>query len=478
MTIMKSSSQIVTTKNLKEDRSRWSNTYKRIWKTLMLLPALFVFNITNAQQPASLTLKNALQYALEASQNARKAKLDIENSQYKIDEVKARALPQVNGSSSLNYNPILQKSALPGDFFGQPGSTVLVAFGQKWNANVGVSVNQTIFDNVVFTGLKAAKTTAEFYQLNSQLTEEQIIEQVATGYYRVLVQRQQVGVVDSTIKNTQKVQATLQSLYENGLAKKIDIDRIAVNVSNLKSRRQQLINGVQLLENQLKFFMGMPIETSINIPDIKLSEINPQAVANDEQVNMSNRTELAVLKTQEKLLQYQLQATKSEYLPTLSLSGSYSYQGLSNDFPVFKGQANGANWFDVAAVGLNLRIPIFNGNATKARIKQSDVQIRKLKEDISQTKLSLNLAYENARTQINNSIITLNTQQANVGLAEEVYYNTQNNYKNGLATLTDLLDAEYSLTVTQTDYSSALLDYRVSEIQLMKARGSLKSLLN
>src|SRR5215204_2954624 len=478
MNIMKDIFEIEITKVVKKARDKWSNTYKRFWRLITLLPTLFVFNTTNAQQPVPLTLKNALQYALEASQNARKAKLDIENSQYKIDEVKARALPQINGSSSLTYNPILQQSALPGDFFGQPGSTVLVAFGQKWNANVGLSLNQTIFDNAVFTGLKAAKTTAEFYQLNSQLTEEQIIEQVATGYYRVLVQRQQVGVVDSTIKNTQKVQATLQSLYENGLAKKIDVDRISVNVSNLKSRRQQLINGVQLLENQLKFFMGMPIETSIIIPDIQLSEINPQALAKDEQVNASNRTELAVLKTQEKLLQYQLQATRSEYLPTLSLSGSYSYQGLSNGFPVFKGQDNGANWFDVASVGLNLRIPIFNGNATKARIKQSDVQIRKLKEDISQTKLSLNLAYENAKTQINNSIITLNSQQANVRLAEEVYFNTQNNYKNGLATLTDLLDAEYSLTVTQTDYSSALLDYRVAEIQLMKAKGSLKSLLN
>ena len=448
------------------------------WRVIMVLSAVLIFTTSNAQQPVSLTLKNALQYALDASQNARKAKLDVENSQYKIDEVKARALPQVNGSGSLTYNPILQQSALPGDFFGQPGSTVLVAFGQKWNANAGISVNQAIFDNAVFTGLKAAKTTAEFYRLNSQLTEEQIIEQVATGYYRVLVQRQQVGVIDSTIKNTQKVQAALQSLYENGLAKKIDVDRIAVSLSNLKSRRQQLINGVQMLENQLKFYMGMPIETAISIPDVELSEIKPQAIAKDNKIDVSSRTELAVLKSQEKLLQYQRQATRSEYLPTLSLSGAYSYQGMSNGFPVFKGQSSGANWFDVASVGVNLRVPIFNGNATRARVRQADVQLRKLNEDIAQTKLSLSLAYENARTQINNSIITLNSQRQNVRLAEQVYFNTQNNYNNGLATLTDLLNAENSLTEAQTNYSSALLDYRVAEIQVIKAQGSLKSLLN
>lgn len=449
------------------------------WKPLvLLLVAIITFSHTEAQQPVTLTLREALKYALEANQNARKAKLDVENSQYKIDEVKSRALPQINGSGALNYNPILQKSALPGDFFGQPGKTVLVAFGQKWNANAGVSLSQTLFDNSVFTGLKAARTTAEFYRLNSQLTEEQIIEQVATSYYQVLVQRQQIGVIDSTIKNTQKTQSILQSLYENGLAKKIDVDRIAVSISNLRSRRQQLLNGVVLLENQLKFYMGMPIEAAVSIPDAELSSIQPQVMQQNDTLDASGRTELAVLKTRESLLRYQKDATKSEYLPSLSLSSSYSYQGLSNTFPIFKGKESGVNWFGVAALGLNLRVPIFNGFATKARVRQADIEIKKLNEDISQTKLSLNLAYANAKTQINNSIITLNNQRENSRLAQQVYFNTQNNYNNGLATLTDLLDAENSLTESQNNYSSALLDYRVAEIQLIKAQGRLKTLLN
>jgi outer membrane protein len=473
---MKHNFRIKTSRALNKHGGDKSGRLKTIARLFMLLVAVITFNTVNAQQP--LRLQDALKYALEASQAARKARLDVENSQYQIDEVRSRALPQISGSGGLTYNPILQQSALPGDFFGQPGTTLLVAFGQKWNASAGVSLNQTIFDNSVFTGLKAAKTTAEFYRLNAQLTEEQIIEQVATSYYQVLVQRHQVGVVDSTIKNTQKVQGVLQSLYENGLAKKIDVDRIAVNVSNLRSRRQQLLNGVELLQNQLKFYMGMPIQTPINIPDAQLAQIQPRAVPKEDSVNVSNRTELAVLSTQESLLKYQRQATKSEYMPSLSLSSSYSYQGLSNGFPVFKGQKNGANWFDVASVGLSLKVPIFNGNATKARLRQADVEIRKLNEDIAQTRLSLNLAHENAKTQINNSIITLNNQQENVKLAQEVYFNTQNNYNNGLATLTDLLDAENSLTEAQTNYSSALLDYRVAEIQLVKAQGTLRSLLN
>jgi outer membrane protein len=453
------------------------------WKSactlLMLIVAMQLISIAAmAQQPVTLTLKDALNYALRANQNARKAQLDIENSQYRINEVKSRALPQLNGSGGVTYNPILQLSAIPGELFGTPGTTTLVAFGQKWNANAALSLSQTLFDNSVFTGIKAAKTTAEFYRINAQLTEEQILEQVATNYYRVLIQRHRVGVVDSTIKNTERLQGVLKSLFNNGLAKQIDVDRVAVNLSNLRSSRQQLLNGVALLQNQLKFLMGMAIETPVNIPEIDLASIQPKAVAPGDSINLSGRTELMVLNTQQTLLQYQKQATKGEYYPTLALSGAYSYQGLSNSFPVFKGQKQGANWFDVASVGLSLRVPIFNGGATRARLKQADVSIRKLNEDIASTKLSLSLAYQNATTQINNSIITLNNQKANVGLAQQVYRNTQNNYNNGLATLTDLLTAENALTEAQNNYSSALLDYRIAEIQLVKAQGTLKTLLN
>ncbi len=106
------------------------------------------------------------------------------------------------------------------------------------------------------------------------------------------------------------------------------------------------------------------------------------------------------------------------------------------------------------------------------------MEIRKVQEDLKNTELSLSLAFENAKAQISNSIITLNNQKENVELAQEVYDNTRNNYNQGLAPLTDLLDAENSLTTAQNNYSSALLDYRLAEIQLIKAQGNLKSLLN
>jgi outer membrane protein TolC len=74
--------------------------------------------------------------------------------------------------------------------------------------------------------------------------------------------------------------------------------------------------------------------------------------------------------------------------------------------------------------------------------------------------------------------MTIKSQKENAQLATEVLDNTRNNYMQGLAPLTDLLDAENSLTEAQNNYTTALLEYKLAEIQLIKSKGELKSLLN
>lgn len=59
----------------------------------------------------------------------------------------------------------------------------------------------------------------------------------------------------------------------------------------------------------------------------------------------------------------------------------------------------------------------------------------------------------------------------------KIYKSTQNNYNNGLASLTDLLDTENSLTQAQNSYTEALLNYKIAEIQLIKSNGNIKSLV-
>src|SRR5690606_41150554 len=158
-------------------------------KFLSVLAAGLLVQMNEVRAQETLTLQQAIRYALENKVEAQKARLDVRNSQYQVDEVRSGALPQVSGSGTLTYNPMLQKSALPGDLIGQPGTTVMVAFGQKWQSNATLTVNQQIFNQALFTGLKAASTTREFYQINKDLTDEQLIEKVANAYYQVFQSR-------------------------------------------------------------------------------------------------------------------------------------------------------------------------------------------------------------------------------------------------------------------------------------------------
>lgn len=445
---------------------------KRIRIIAVLLAGLFSASYASAQEV--LTLQDAIKYALQNKADAKKAALEVENSEYLIDEVRAGALPQVNASGTLTYNPLLQKSALPAEIFGgEPGETIMVAFGQKWQTNAAVSVSQQIFNQSLFTGLKAAKSTREFYQINNTLTEENLIEKVANSYYQVFQTQLQLKTLDINLESTKKTRDVIKGLVDAGLGKKIDLDRTSVAVNNLESQRQQVLNALELQENALKFAIGMEITKDVVLPeetfDISLEKIY-------ETADVNSRTEIALLNKQSELLELNRKSIVSNYYPSLSFTGNFGYLGMGNIFPTFG--KDGFKWSNFSGIGLNLSIPIFNGGATKSRINQANIEIRKTQVEIDDAKLGLSLANENAKTQIKNSLLTINTNRSNVNLAKEVLDNTNNNYKNGLATLTELLDAENAYADAQNNLNTALLNYKVAEVQLIKSNGKLKTLIN
>lgn len=442
-------------------------------KRVMILLAV-IFSVPAVEAQEVLTLKQAIQYALEHKAEAQKAKLDVENAQYLIDETKASALPQITGSGGLTYNPLLQQSALPGELIGRPGEIVMVSFGQKWQTNSVVTVNQQLFNQSVFTGLKAARTTREFYQINKELTDEQLIEKVANAYYQVFQLQLQKQTVQTNLENTRKTGAVIKGLVDAGLARKIDLDRTNVAINNLEATLQQIQNSLTLTENVLKFAIGMDMDKEVVLPE-ETFDINASILMQSGNVN--DRTEIKVLEKQIELLTLNKQAKKAAYYPTLSFNGSLGYLNMGSSFPIFA-NSDKVKGSPYSSLGLNLSIPIFNGGATRARINQAEVDLKKAKVQMEDTKLALSLANENARAQIKNSLLTVDANRRNVQMAKEVLDNTKNNYKHGLATLTEVLDAENAYADAQNNLNTSLLNYKIAEIQFIKANGNLKSLLN
>ncbi|SEW13881.1 TolC family protein [Chitinophaga arvensicola] len=450
---------------------------KRLKLTLILLMGIGVYN---GYAQTQLTLQEALKFALNNNKQLAKTKMDEEMSKYKIQEVRSQALPQLNGNASYTDNLMLQKSLIPGAVFGKPDSSILVAFGVKYNATVGAELSQQIYNQSVFTGLKAAKAGTEYYVLQTEQSAENVIYNVSQIYYQLLVTQEKIITINGNIeKLTQLVSAT-KSQFDNGLAKKIDLDRIKVNLINNMTQRTQLLNQYATQTNNLKRVMGMPLQSSFLLPPASLKDIETKAagVLQYDDINLANRTEYKLLKKQEELQLFQKKAYQADNYPSLSLFGRYSYNGMSQQFAFSKDPSNSTSWFGASAIGISLKVPIFDGFGRRSKVSQANVTLRQIGKQLEDTELALNTDYENAKLMVRSNLSTITTQKENMDLANEVYYSTQNNYKLGLAGLTDLLNAETSLADAQNSYNEALLQYKLAELEIIKSKGSLKDLLN
>ncbi len=434
---------------------------------------LFVGAMLSAQEARILTLPEAISYALQNKAEAEKARLDIRRGDAQIAEVKSSAYPNISFGSSTTYNPLLQQTVLPGEMFGQPGQQVKVAFGQKWTSSNMLQLQQVLFNQSVFTGLKAAKSTKEFYLINAQLTEEQIIERVANAYFQVYQSEQMLDNAESNLKITSETSNIIKGLFDAGLARKIDFDRTEVAKNNIMASQQQLENAVELSENALKFMIGMPMEQEIDLPE---QTFDPAILPDSDKGDFENRTELRLANKQIELLEWQKKASEAEYYPTVALSANYGFLGQGEKFPWWNGEKNGVFWSDLSSIGLNISVPIFNGFATKSRIELNQIEIEKAQADLRDTKLALDMAHKNALAVLENNMTTIEMQTNNVKLAEEVLANTRSNYQYGLATLNDILDAERDLTSARNNLTTAQLDYKLAEIELLKSQGKLNTL--
>ena len=438
-------------------------------KTLITLCGLFLSCSLWAQTPV-LTLKDALHYALLHKSEARQATLDIENSDYQIQEVKANALPHLNVEANLAKNIKIQEMPLT-----LGGQTQMIPFNLKWNSQITATASQILFNQAVFMGLKAARSAKEFYIINKALTDEQIIEKVATTYYRVFQSQAMLETLETTINSTTHIKNIIEDLHVNGLATQIDLDRTKVSLSNLKANRQQVVNAIDLQQNALKFFMGMDLETVIQLPTNTFT-IDDSTILTEN--NIDSRTEIHLLEKQKELLAYKLKSIQADYYPSLAAFGTFGYQGMGDTFPWGNKPSDGVFWTNASAVGISLKLPIFNGFETRSKVRQAKVEIQKIDVQLEDTKQALMLDFVNAQTSIENALITINIQKENVELAKSILTNMQNNYKHGLASLTDLLNAENAYTEAENNYTTALLDFKLAEIQIVKSQGELKTLLD
>jgi outer membrane protein TolC len=112
-----------------------------------------------------------------------------------------------------------------------------------------------------------------------------------------------------------------------------------------------------------------------------------------------------------------------------------------------------------------------------AKLKGAQIELMKLREDEQSVRQSLTMAYQNALLKLSDSRQTIDAQRQNMELAAEVFRITEENYQQGLASMSDVLNANSSLIQSQISYADALSKYMAAYIELRKANGTIKELV-
>lgn len=436
---------------------------------LMLLALLAGSMSFVTAQSGQMSLQQCIQYGLDKNAGVLKSKLEIDRTSEKKNETRAEYLPQVSGSLQVIDNLKLQTSILPGEIIGQPGTQVAVQFGTKYNTTAGIDARQVIYDQSLIYSMKLTKQSSKVSEINARKTEEQLIYDIASAYYSAQVSLTQKKLVESNLAQVDSLLKITQIQFENDAAKQLDLDKLTVNLTNLQTELATSNTNYQQQLLLLKYYMGMSLDEKIELPLIGLEEQATSLISTES----LNNTDLELIQAQREVYAVTLQQVKAGYLPSLSLSFHSSIQNQQNNFRIF---SNDANWFPNSYVGLNLNIPIFDGLAKNSRVKQTKIQLEQ--SLLEEQYLTENLKMQRANA--NNALIAnkaaLASQQRNIELAQKVYATTQAQFIGGIASMTDIVNAETSLRDAQTNYLRALVQVKLGELDLIKSTGNIRTL--
>ncbi|MDP4206472.1 MAG: TolC family protein [Bacteroidota bacterium] len=439
---------------------------------LLMLGLLLLQVAVNGQ---GLSLKQCIEYANKNNGNIKNAHYDVDIAQKKIDEQVGTMLPQVDASGSYTDNLKLNTTLLPGELMGKPGTMIPITMGIQHNLMTGIALNQKIYDPSFKVALQAAKVSQQQSIQSLQKTNEQTAYNISRTYYQTLVIQKQMNVLKATLDASEKSLASLELKFQNGMAKKVDVDKIKVSRNNTRSQLDQSQLSYKQSLNNLKYQMGMPVENAIELVETELNQEYQPIELKKDSFNVENRVDYQLQKTALQLYEIDKKRNQAGYLPTFSFNAAYNYNAMRKEFNFLD---MSQKWFNSSSIGFTLKVPIFDGFQKRARIAQSSLNIEKSRENINLTEQSIKVDISNYEIQYSNALDNIRNERENLDLANSVYKNTQLAYQQGTGSSLDLVQAESSLREAQNNYFNKLLSLYIARIDLEQSKGTLMTYIN
>lgn len=442
--------------------------------TLMLLmgPSL----LAQEGKPLALSLKQCVQMAVQNNVNVKSARFDKEKSTYKIDETRAALLPKVNLNGSFQDNVIEATTILPAAFGKMLGGTgdedIAVSMGTQFSSSASVNFSQVLFNKTAYLALEIAKKSSAISGLSVEKASEEIAAEVAKLYFLIQTTFEQEKLIEGNIARAHKMKTITKVTVDNGVGKQVDFDRVSVNLENY---RTQLSNSQAALEQQLnmmKYLLDIPQNQNLSLIDAVEMNLLPETSALNS--DLSTHIDLKLLKSQQEMNELNQKTIKSGYLPTVSLSGLLAMQGLKSEFNDYF--SSNSKWYPYSYFNVSLSVPLFDGGEKQAKSRQAKMEYQKTEEKLESTKESLDMNFKNALNNFVNNKSNVSRQRQNLALAEKVYEETSLKYREGMATMSNLLQDETSLSNAQAGYLTSLYNLKDAEVKMLSLSGDIQDL--
>lgn len=447
-------------------------------KSLLISLCCAVAIVPSGAQPAPrpVTLGEALELACTNSSQLKKARLDREALEMRFKEGRSAMAPQINAGLGLDYLPMLPTTFLPADLFGGPdGEYRAATLGQPWQLTGSVRLDQPIFNAAARRMAPAANVSRGIYDLLTTRAEEEVLFNTATIFYQTLQTEKLLDAVNANLDKLEALERMAKLQLANDYAIPTDVKRIRVARTNLEAQRSSLMNAIQALHQTLKFLCGVSFEEPFDPLDEMAYPAADSARWQNLALELESTTEYRLLQRQIELNRIQTRSMRSEMLPSFSGYAMLAFQVQRPDANFLE---TDRRWYNLGAIGFKLQIPIFDGFRHSRKASQMAIEGLKIEEDRRQLTQAKSLEFYQARDQFQSAIQMLRSQEDNVALAREITDNLLLQYKEGVAPLTDLLNAQTALAEAQTHYWQQVFTYKLAVLKLLKAGGRLKVMMN
>lgn len=447
-------------------------------KLKSLLVMMFTIGVVECiAQGDTLSLKRCIEIGIENNLTLQQKQQDIHIAEIGQSENRHKLIPVIQGYANFVHNVERATSVTDGSNLSKllgVDAPYMVGQGLDFQTTGGFQLSMPLYNQTLYTGIQIADKMKEISEASYEKAKEDLTVEISKLYYLAQTTAKQIELIRSNIGRMESLKSITSAFYDNDMALKVDVQRVDINLENL---RTQLTNAEAMYEQQLNL-LRYTLDFAPDTP-ILLSTLKGYIDYDDSYLLRGlspDLYELQLLNMQSEVLQKQKKMINQGYLPTLSLVGATQWTAFTDKFENYFHTHPTNKWYNHTYWGLQLNVPIFDGLAKRNKSSKVAAQYTQLQTTVADTEKKLQTKYQNSLNDWHNNIRNTERQRENYRLAESVYLVTSDQYKEGVASMSDLLQDEMRMTEAQNGYISALYKYMVSELSLLKLTGQLNRL--